>query len=70
MTYTEAHIAALKAAIAQGVRKVSYESGGEKREVTYQSLAEMERTLGRMEAEVNPQSRPVRRTVAGYCPDL
>lgn len=49
MSYTQAEIDALKTAIAKGVRSV--QKGDEV--VTYRSIAEMERVLRMMEAEVS-----------------
>lgn len=55
MAWTQTEIDTLKAAIARGVRKVVFVSpGGVRREQEYASLAEMERALSRMQAEVNP----------------
>lgn len=53
MSFTSADIAALKRAIATGARRVVYESGQERREVTYRDLAEMREALRMMEDEVN-----------------
>jgi hypothetical protein len=52
MAWTQADIDALKRAIAGGTRRVRYESGGEARDVTYRSLAEMMQTLDLMQREV------------------
>jgi len=48
--WTDAHIAALKAAVASGVLSVSY-NGPPAQTVTYQSLAEMRALLAEMRQE-------------------
>lgn len=62
MAWTQSDIDALKAAMAQGVKRVRYTSG----EVEYQSLADMEKLLARMEREANPEGVAPKRTVAKY----
>jgi hypothetical protein len=49
MAWTQTDIDKLKAAMAQGARRVKYAD----REVEYRDLAEMRQTLGLMESEVN-----------------
>lgn len=49
MAYSEADIAALKQALALGVRRVRYPDGSE---LEYRTLEEMRATLAMMEAEV------------------
>lgn len=51
-TWTQADIDTLKAAIASGVLSVSY-AGPPARSQTYQSVAEMRKTLAQMIREVN-----------------
>lgn len=65
MAFTQTDIDKLKIAIASGAKRVRYASG----EVEYRSLADMERTLRGMEAEVNPSTRTTRRVakvVSGF----
>ena len=50
MAYTAAQLAALQAAIASGVTRVSYQD----KDVTYRSLAEMMLLERAMEAEITP----------------
>lgn len=52
VTYTQAEIDTLKAAIVSGVLTVSY-AGPPARTVTYQSLAEMRKLLADMNASVS-----------------
>lgn len=52
MAWTQAEIDALKAAIATGVKSVTYTD----RTVVYHSLAEQMQALAAMEAEVNPSA--------------
>ena len=61
MAWTQSDIDKLKKAMAKGVRRVRYISG----EVEYQDVADMERVLKLMEAEVNGR-QPVRRTVGRF----
>ena len=49
--WTEADVAALKAAVASGILSVKY-SGPPAREIQYQSLSEMRRLLAEMTADV------------------
>lgn len=51
MAYSQADIDALETAMGTGALKVRYADG---REVTYRTLDEMERLLGRMRASVDP----------------
>lgn len=62
MAYTQAQIDELKKKMAEGVSSVT---GPDGRSVTMRSLAEMERQLKAMQAEVTGKERP-RRTVATY----
>lgn len=55
MEWTEAEIAALRAAVASGVLTVSY-AGPPARSVTYQSLAEMRSLLAEMTASASTTS--------------
>ncbi len=50
-------IAALKAAIRTGARKVAYGYGRDKREVEYRSLEEMKSVLADMEDEASGRER-------------
>lgn len=52
-------IAALRAAIASGSRKVIFRSGGTHREIEYHSLTEMLNALDRLRAEQSSKSRIV-----------
>ena len=61
MAWTQTDINKLKAAMAGGIRRVQYTSGS----VEYQSVAEMEKVLKRMEQEVSGV-QPTRRTVARF----
>lgn len=58
--FTEAQIAALRAAIAAGMRRVTYDG----KTVEYASLKEMREALEMMEADVN--GRPTRRALAAF----
>ena len=60
MAYTQDHIDRLKQAMALGVHRVKYADG---REHEYKTLAEMEKQLRTMEAEVNPSAARVPRVV-------
>lgn len=67
MPFTSADIDKLKRAIATGARSVVYQSGDERREVSYKSLAEMRAALAMMEAEVSGSaSRPLRTTYVAF----
>jgi hypothetical protein len=57
MAWSQTDIDKLKAAMAQGIKRVRYTSG----EMEYQSADEMRRVLADMEREVNPDSSPSRR---------
>lgn len=61
MAFTQAHINALKAAIATGARRVRYPDG---KEVEYRTLDEMQKTLLLMTNEVSPSTAPARTTYA------
>lgn len=61
MAWTQTDIDKLKAAMAGGIRRVQYTSGS----VEYQSVAEMEKVLKRMERDVSGV-QPIRRTVARF----
>lgn len=67
MAFSQADVDGLKATMAKGVLRYRYEDG---REVTYQSLDEMRRTLTIMEAEVAASSptgyRKRGHSVAGF----
>lgn len=58
ITWTDAEIAELRAAIASGVLTVKY-AGPPAREVTYQSLREMRDLLSEMTRQGRPTSRRV-----------
>lgn len=60
MAWTQAHIDALKEAIALGAKKVKYFD----KEIEYRSLDEMRDILAEMEAEVNPTTNKTRRKYA------
>lgn len=49
-------IAALRAAIATGARRVVFHSGGTRREVEYHSLKDMREALAWLEQQQNPKS--------------
>jgi hypothetical protein len=51
-TWTEADLAALRAAVASGIQTVAYD-GPPRRSITYQSLAEMRSLLASMQADVS-----------------
>lgn len=53
MAFSQSEIDILKRAMATGARVVKYAD----KTVEYRDLAEMERVLSRMEAEVNPTRR-------------
>jgi hypothetical protein len=59
MAWTQANIDALKAAIATGALEVETRQGEVTQRVKYRSLADMQRTLAEMEAEV-ASAAPVR----------
>lgn len=59
MADVDAQIAALSEAIAAGVRKVVFHSGGTRREVEYHSLKDMREALSALEARRNRGSRVV-----------
>jgi endonuclease IV len=48
-------IAALRAAIATGARRVVFHSGGTRREVEYHSLKDMREALTALEQQQNPR---------------
>jgi endonuclease IV len=50
-------IAALRAAVATGSKRVVFHSGGTRREVEYPSLKEMLDAIDRLEAQQSPRSR-------------
>lgn len=63
MAWTQSDIDALKAAMAQGIKRVRYVSG----EVEYQSVDDMRKVLADMQREVSPDSRRrVARVVNGF----
>lgn len=64
MAWTAADRDALKLAIATGASKVRYGSGDQAREVEYRSLADMERTLALIEADLAGASSSGRATFA------
>lgn len=66
MAWTQTDVDALKAAIATGALKVRYADG---REVTYRSLAEMERVLAALVAEATGTPPPPRVTYASFARD-
>lgn len=71
MAFTQTDIDALKRAIATGARSVVYQSGDERREVTYKTTAEMVRVLSMMESEVSGASAaPLRVTYARFERDI
>lgn len=49
-------IAALRAAIATGSRRIVFHSGGTRREVEYHSLKDMREALQWLEGQQNPRS--------------
>lgn len=53
MAWTQADIDDLKKAIGSGARTVKFGAGSGSREITYNSIDEMLKALGVMEAEVN-----------------
>ena len=55
MAWTEEELAALKAAVASGVKTVRY-AGPPEREVTYQNLDQMRELLAEMEGAVAASS--------------
>jgi hypothetical protein len=55
VAYTQDDIDRLKAAIAQGIRRVRSSSG---REIEYQSVADMERAIAAMERELAEEPLP------------
>lgn len=61
MAWTHQDVDALKKAMKGGIKRVQYTSGS----VEYQSMADMEKLLKRMEREVAGDA-PVRRTVARF----
>lgn len=54
-----AQIAAIEAAIASGAKRVTFMSGGTRREVEYHSLKDMMDVLDRLRAAQTPRSRIV-----------
>lgn len=62
MAWTQSDIDTLKAAMAQGVKRVRYVSG----EVEYQTFAEMQQLLAKMEREAHPENAAPRRTVGRF----
>jgi hypothetical protein len=70
MAWTQTDIDTLKAAIATGATLVRFGSGPDSREVRYRSLLDMEATLAKMEAEVNPATVGPMRTVGAYSSGL
>jgi hypothetical protein len=62
MAWTQTDIDRLKRAMASGVLTSKH---GDTL-LTFRSVAEMEKLLAQMEAEVNPSSAEPRRTVAGF----
>lgn len=56
MAYTQQQIDNLKAAIAEGALQVRYSTPNGERQVTYRSLAEMQKILADMEQEVGTSS--------------
>jgi hypothetical protein len=66
MAWTQDDIDTLKAAIATGAREVQFGAGPDARKVTYRSIAEMERVLANMIAEVSPAATKPLRTVGQY----
>lgn len=57
MASLDDQIAALTDAIAKGVRRVVFHSGGTRREVEYHTLKEMREALAVLEAKRAPRSR-------------
>ena len=57
MAEIDDEIAAIKAAIAQGARKVVFRSGGTHREVEYHSLKDMRDYLSSLEAKNGTRRR-------------
>lgn len=70
MAFSQGDIDALKKAIATGAKSVLYQSGDERREVQYKSLAEMRTALSMMEAEVAGSARPLRTTFVRFERDI
>lgn len=56
MSYTADQLAALREAYASGVLEVTYSDG---RKVRYQSMADMERAISRIERVLTPSSQRV-----------
>lgn len=52
MAFTETQLAALQAALASGVLRVSYDG----RSVEYRSVADLERAIGRVKAGLDEQN--------------
>ncbi len=52
-----AQIAALEQAIATGAKRITFMSGGTRREVEYHSLKDMMDALDRLKASRSPRSR-------------
>jgi endonuclease IV len=59
MATTEEQIAALEDAIAMGARKVTFHSGGTRREVEYHSLKEMRDAITSLKASRSGVSRTI-----------
>ena len=66
MAFTQSDVDALKKAIATGARAVVYQSGEERSEVQYKSLAEMRTALAMIEAEATPAAKPLRATFVRF----
>ena len=63
MAYTQSDIDKLREAMATGARRVKFQG----HETEFRDLDEMKSQLADMQSEVNPNSTPVRRTVAKFC---
>lgn len=66
MAWTQSDIDKLKAAMATGERAFTTKHGDTLIQKEFRSLAEMRELLAEMQGEVNADSVPPRRTVAGF----
>ena len=60
MAYSQSDIDTLKKAMATGALECAFGAGPDRRLVKYRSLAEMERQLANMTAEVSPPATSAR----------
>lgn len=59
MAIVDDQIAALEEAVAMGARKVIFHSGGTRREIEYQSLADLQQALARLKSNRSGSSRVI-----------